>query len=63
MTNITIGQHFKSTQDNNYTYKVTRLAKSRVTLTLQNNNLQHEVEIDMKDMPSHFTPIVQPIQA
>ena len=62
MTNIITGQYFKSTQNNQYTYRVTRVVKQRITLTLESNRLQHEVEINVKDMPSLFIPIVQPSQ-
>jgi len=63
MTNFTTGQYFTSTQNKKYTYKVTRIVKNRLTLTLQSDRLQHEVEIDVKDMPGLFTPIVQPNNA
>ena len=63
MTNIAIGHYFKSTQNSSYTYRVTRVVDSRITLALQSNSLQHEVEIDVKDMPGLFAPIVQPSNA
>ena len=60
---IAIGHCFKSTQNSSYTYRVTRVVGSRITLSLQNNSLKHEVEIDVKDMPGLFAPIAQPSNA
>jgi len=52
---VQLGQYFKSLQNKDYTYQVTRIEGDQITLKLRYQRINHEVEVHIKDMPKHFT--------
>ena len=48
------GQYFKSLQNKDFTYQVTRVVGDQVTLKLRYQRISHEVEVHIKDLSKHF---------